>query len=63
MTAARSTRGGPIVIAAQITGSSIQPAIDTTTPAGPCTFKNCPVARCSTRRTRTFFFPKYGWYR
>ena len=37
--AARSTRGAPIVIPAQITGSSIQPAIDTTMPAGPCTLK------------------------
>ena len=54
MSAARPTRGGPTVIAAQVAGSSIQPAIDTTMPAGPCTFKNCPVARCSTRRTRTF---------
>ena len=43
--AARSTRGAPIVIPAQITGSSIQPAINTTMPAGPCTLKK--LARCS----------------
>ena len=38
--AAKWTHGRPMVIPAQITGSSIQPAIDTTMPAGPCTLKN-----------------------
>jgi hypothetical protein len=42
MSAARSTRGTPIVISAQITGSSIQPAINTTMPEGPCTLRNSP---------------------
>jgi hypothetical protein len=37
--AARFTCGGPTVILAQTTGSSIQPAIETTTPAGPSTLR------------------------
>src|ERR1700737_3599235 len=45
-----------------ITGSSIHPAMETTTPAGPWTFKNRPVARCSTRRMRTVQ-PKNGCHR
>lgn len=53
MSAARSTCGAPIVIPAQTTGSVIQLAIDMTMPVGPCTLRNWPVARCSTRRTKT----------
>ncbi|AGS24514.1 hypothetical protein REMIM1_PC00168 (plasmid) [Rhizobium etli bv. mimosae str. Mim1] len=51
--AKRSTRGAPSVIPAQTTGSSIQAAIETTRSDEPCTLKNWPVARCSTRRTLT----------
>ncbi|KAF2989100.1 hypothetical protein MJC1_03838 [Methylocystis sp. MJC1] len=54
-----STRGAPTVIPAQIAGSSIQLAIEITTPAGPKTLRNWPVALCSTRRTETLQ-PKYG---
>ncbi len=53
MSAASSTRGRPVAMAAQTIGSSIHPAIETTKPVGPRTFKNWPVARCSTRRTLT----------
>ena len=51
--AARSTRGAPMDIPAQMTGSSIQSAMVTTTPAGPITLRNRPVARCATRRMPT----------
>jgi len=51
--AARSTRGVPMGIPAQITGSSIQSAIVTTTPAGPIMLRNRPVARCVMRRMPT----------
>ena len=51
--AARSTRGAPIDIPAQMTGSSIQSAMVTTTPAGPITLRNRPVARCAMRRMPT----------
>ena len=40
----RSTRGAPMVIPPHSTGSSVQAAIETTTPAGPWTFKNRPIA-------------------
>ncbi len=60
--AARSTCGAPMVIPAHVTGSSIHAAMETTTPAGPWTFKNRPFARCSTRRMRTVQ-PKYGCHR
>jgi hypothetical protein len=60
--AASSTRGAPIAIAAHNTGSSIQPAMETTTLAGPKTLRNWPVARCSTLHTATFR-PKYGCHR
>jgi hypothetical protein len=43
----------PLDIAAQTTGSSIQSAMVTTTPAGPMMFRNRPVARCATRRMTT----------
>jgi len=55
----KSTRGAPMVIPAQIAGSNIQLAIETTVPAGPSTLRNWPVARCSTRRISTLQ-PKYG---
>ena len=51
--AARSTRGAPMDIPAQMTGSSIQSAMVTTTPAGPITLRNRPVARCAMRRMPT----------
>jgi hypothetical protein len=51
--AARSTRGVPLDIGAQTTGSSIQSAMVTTTPAGPMMFRNRPVARCAMRRMTT----------
>lgn len=38
--AARSTCGGPIIMAAHETGSTIQPGIETTMPDGPSTLKN-----------------------
>jgi hypothetical protein len=57
--AANSTHGAPMVIAEQIAGSNIQPAIEITVPAGPSTLRNWPLARCSTRRTETLK-PKYG---
>jgi hypothetical protein len=47
---------------AQITGSTIQPGIDTTMPDGPSTLRKRPVARSSTRRT-LIFCPKYGCQR
>jgi hypothetical protein len=50
---ARSTRGAPMDIPAQMTGSSIQSAMVTTTPAGPITLRNRPVARCAMRRMPT----------
>lgn len=49
-------------LSAQIKGSIIQDGIETTTPDGPSTLRNWPVARCSTRRTLTFK-PKYGCQR
>lgn len=51
--AARSTRGVPSDSAAQTTGSSIQSAMVTTTPAGPMMLRNRPVARCAMRRITT----------
>jgi len=51
--AVTSTRGVPLGIAAQTTGSSIQSAMVTTTPAGPMMFRNRPVARCVMRRMTT----------
>ena len=52
-TAASSTRGVPMGIPAQMTGSSIQSAMITTTPAGPIMLRNRPVARCAMRRIQT----------
>ena len=60
--AARSTRGVPLGIPAQTMGSSIQSAMETTTPAGPRMLRNRPVARCSMRRMPTLQ-PKYGCQR
>lgn len=50
---ARSTRGVPMVMPRQTKGSIIHPEIAMTTPVGPRTFKNRPVARSSTRRMET----------
>jgi hypothetical protein len=44
-------------IAAQTTGSSIQSAMVTITPAGPMMLSNRPVARCAMRRM-TILRPK-----
>ena len=51
--AAISTRGVPMGIPAQTTGSSIQSAMVTTTPAGPIMLRNRPVARSAMRRMTT----------
>jgi hypothetical protein len=53
--AARPTRGVPLGIAAQTTGSSIQSAMVTTTPAGPLMLRNRPVAPCAMRRMTTLW--------
>ena len=55
--AARSTRGVPLGIAAHTTGSSIQSAMVTTTPAGPMMLRNRPVAPCA-MRLMTTLWPK-----
>lgn len=39
---------------AQMTGSTIQPGIETTMRDGPSTLRKRPIARSSTRRTRIF---------
>ena len=52
---ARSTRGVPMVMPRQTKGSIIHPEIAMTTPVGPRTFKNRPVARSSTRRMETLW--------
>jgi hypothetical protein len=54
VSAATSTRGGPIANTAHAAGSSIQAAIVTTTPAGSCTLTYRPSARSWICRIRTF---------
>jgi hypothetical protein len=60
--AARFTCGVPLGIAAQTTGSSIQSAMVTITPAGPMMLRKRPVARCVMRRMTTLRL-KYGCHR